>query len=156
VIDDGLVLTGELDEADLRRVVDGLDTPGHRTALLRSLVESGRFDDALAVLGQPDGLVHFVELWTQSTTGMRIGLLLMAEKALARDVSALDPCVSGLLPLLRSTDAALRGDSADLLGRIGSNTALNALRPLRGDPDPDVADIVAEALEHNSRRNRPS
>ncbi|MFH1808388.1 MAG: thioredoxin family protein [Pseudomonadota bacterium] len=156
VVDGGLVLIGELDAADLHRVLSGRGTPGHRTALLRSLAESGRFDEAREMLAGTDGAVHFVSLWQQSTTSLRIALLLAAEKALDRDFSVLDPCVGGLLQLLGSADRALRGDTVDLLGRIGSDSALVGLRPLLDDPDPDVAEMVAEFLATDGRRRQPS
>jgi alkyl hydroperoxide reductase subunit AhpF len=41
----------------------------------------------------------------------------------------------------------LRGDTADLLGQIGHIRAKPALEALLSDPNPDVAEIAAEAIE---------
>jgi HEAT repeat protein len=75
------------------------------------------------------------------------------EEALEADRAALDGLVSGLLPILPSEDAALRGDTADLLGRIAHWTARDPLRALLDDPNPDVAEIASEALEEIDDRN---
>ena len=54
---------------------------------------------------------------------------------------------AGLAAVARTDDVALRGDTADLLGRLAHPAARAALEELRHDPDPDVAEIAAEALE---------
>ena len=61
--------------------------------------------------------------------------------------------VPGLLPNLAAEDPVLRGDTADLLGRIGHRAARNPLRTLLEDPNPDVAEIASEALEEIEARS---
>ncbi|MGB7156515.1 MAG: HEAT repeat domain-containing protein, partial [Tepidisphaeraceae bacterium] len=46
----------------------------------------------------------------------------------------------------RSDVARTRGDTAMVLGLLEEPTALNVLRPMRGDPDPAVRLQVAEAM----------
>jgi len=82
-----------------------------------------------------------------------MGLLLAAETLLEEFPSMLDSAVSNLLPALESDDGALRGDTADLLGRIGHLSALPALTALLEDPIEDVAEIAAEAIEEITRRD---
>ena len=74
---------------------------------------------------------------------MRVGAV---EEALEADCAALDGLVADLLPILRAGDAVLRGDTADLLGKIGHRAATDALSALLEDPNPDVAEIASEAL----------
>jgi HEAT repeat protein len=79
--------------------------------------------------------------------------MMAVETALEDDRSALDGLVPGLLPILGSEDAVLRGDTADLLGRIGHRAARDRLRTLLEDPNPDVAEIASEALEEIEARD---
>ena len=74
-------------------------------------------------------------------------LMLATEEALAQDSASLDGLVPALGALLHADDDALRGDSADLLGEIGHPAAASALEEALDDPNPDVAEIAAEALE---------
>ena len=48
---------------------------------------------------------------------------------------------------LTADDAALRGDTADLLGKIGLPSAVEPLRGLLADENPDVAEIAQEAID---------
>ena len=94
--------------------------------------------------GEPSALAR---AWSTSTTASRMGLLLAVEQVLERDGHGLDEAVAELLPILQADDAALQGDTADLLGRIGHPAATEGLRALLDHPNPDVAEIAAEALE---------
>ncbi len=58
-----------------------------------------------------------------------------------------DALVKPLLPFLRAKEASLRGDIADLLGKIGHPEALPKLQELNQDPDPEVAEAAKEAIE---------
>ncbi len=156
VIDDGVTLIGEFSTDALLQRLRQHGNDAYRLDLFRSLVEHGRFDEAAARICEPRCAVPFVILWRDSATAQRVALLLTVEKALEQDASALDPVVGGMLPLLASGDAALRGDTADLLGRIGNDQAREALKPLLSDSNPDVAEIAAEALEEIAQRNQPS
>jgi HEAT repeat protein len=59
----------------------------------------------------------------------------------------MDSLVPDLIPATKSEDAALRGDTADLLGQIGHPSTKEALESLLKDPNPDVIEIAEEALE---------
>ena len=74
--------------------------------------------------------------------GIIIGLMMAVESALERDRAALDDLVPGLLPILGAADPVLRGDTADLLGRIGHRAAKDPLRALLDDA-PDLPAVLA-------------
>jgi HEAT repeat protein len=59
-----------------------------------------------------------------------------------------------LVDVLASPDGALRGDTADLLGQIGDGRAVEALEALRSDPNPDVAEVAADAIEQIRQAGR--
>jgi HEAT repeat protein len=77
-----------------------------------------------------------------------MGALLVMEEALDRTPRILDPIVAQLTELMRSDDVGLRGDTASILGRIGTKDAVSALKMAVDDPDPDVRDAAVEALEN--------
>jgi hypothetical protein len=154
VLDGGLGLSGVLAPGELAERILGRDDDRHRQDLLRSLVEQGRMAAATEQLrAGPD---PFLALWQGSATSLRIGLMMAVEEALEEDRAALDGLVPGLLAVLQdSDDLPLRGDTADLLGRIGHPDAAAALQALAGDPNPDLAEIATEALEEIESRSQP-
>ena len=153
ILDGELAVTGVVHPADLVDKILCRGDEGHGRNLLLSLVEQGRFDEVAGRIRTGPGAAHFVALWKGSTTSLRLGLMMAVEEALEADRAALDGLVAGLLPVLTSEDAALRGDTADLLGRIGHRAATDALQALLDDPNPDVAEIASEALEEIDDRD---
>jgi hypothetical protein len=103
--------------------------------------EAGR---AIAKLEDPTFLLQDMEA---STFQERIGWLLALEEAMEDRAECLDPLVPGLVSLLERAGTALRGDLADLLGRIGNAGALPALERLRNDSNPDVAEAALDAID---------
>ena len=152
ILDGDLAVTGVVHSAELVDNILSRDDEGHGRDLLLSLVEQGRFGHAALRMGTAPGAADFVAIWKSSATSLRIGLMMAVETALEDDRAALDGLVDGLLPVLRHEDPALRGDTADLLGRIGHPAAADALRALVDDPNRDVAEIAAEALEEIDAR----
>lgn len=146
VLDGELTWVGVEGPAQVTERILRRGTETHARDVFASLVESGRLADAARRIVAGDGAAHFAAIWLGSTTSARIGLMLVAETALEQDPQALHGAVRSLLPALASDDAALRGDTADLIGQTGHPEGLAALRPLLDDPNPDVAEIAAEAL----------
>jgi alkyl hydroperoxide reductase subunit AhpF len=147
VIDQQLTLTGVMPAEKLLEKIAARNTPQFQASVLLSMIESSRFEDAAAHVLGDGGAADFLALWSRSTTSSRMGLLMVVEKVLAKNPEALHGVVEGFIDLLKREDAALRGDTADLLGQIGHIRAKPALEALLSDPNPDVADIAAEALE---------
>jgi HEAT repeat protein len=73
--------------------------------------------------------------------------MLAAEGALDRAPRCLDASVPRLCALLSRDDVAFVGDTADLLGRIGSRDAATPLRRLLGHPNAELAEAAADALD---------
>lgn len=146
VLDDGLCLQGVRPASELVDALLERGGPEAEARLLKSLLESGRVPAAAARLSHGPGRAAFAGLWARSTLTDRIGLMLAAEEALAESRCRLDPLVAGLLPALSAGDAALRGDTADLLGKIAHPSAAPALEALLEDGDAEVAEVAAESL----------
>ncbi len=153
VIDGGLTLPGVIPSATL---VDHLLERGgtkHLADMFRSLIEVGRHREAARLTVSGEAVPVFLEIWKDSTLAERIGLMIVAEEALAGEPRALDSIVHDLVALLGSNDASLRGDSVDLLGRIGDPVVVDPINQLRNDPNPHVAEIATEVLEELSLRD---
>lgn len=138
----GVISRDELAQRILSQVGEGYD----RQVFL-SLVESGRFAEAAKKIREHQAGDHFLFAWRKSTTFERVALMLVAEEVREEDPSAMDGLVAGLVGVLAAPHGALRGDTADLLGQIGNVAAAPALQELLNDPNPDVAEAAAEALE---------
>ncbi len=157
VVNDELVLVGAKHPLQMAEILLAREGPEGEKALLASLVESGRIEDAADRLlygPEPEAVLHaFLDLWSRSTLQDRMGLSLVVEEVLDQDAEGLD----GLVPLLvaglqdgspLTQDPARKGDTADLLGKIGHPDARPVLEALSRDPNPEVAEAAADALEN--------
>jgi CBS domain-containing protein len=147
IVDGTRSLVGALSERDLLDALAERSRSGYETKTLASMIETGRFADAVPLLASPSGQAALAAMLARSTMQQRIGLTLAVEEALGASGRCLDGAVPLVLPLLEAPDANLRGDVADLLGKIGAPAARTALEVLSADPNPDVREIAADALE---------
>ncbi|MFH2009355.1 MAG: thioredoxin family protein [bacterium] len=147
IIDGARTVVGALGSAELLELLRERSSAGYVQSSLSSMIENGRFADAVPLLTSAPGCIALAVLMKQGTMQERIGLLLAVEEALAADPHALDSALPHVLPLAEEADANLRGDAADLLGRIGAPGARDALTTLLSDDNPDVRDVAADALE---------
>ncbi|MFH0821739.1 MAG: thioredoxin family protein [Pseudomonadota bacterium] len=147
IINDGATLVGQVSVEELvRRMIPAGDS-GSLTEVLDSMMKAGRAEDAADLViktKQPDALLP---LYRAREFSGRMAALLVMEEALAREPRVLDPLVPELTKLLFDDEAPLRGDTADLLGKIGDPAAMPALiRVAEEDPDPDVREAARDAL----------
>jgi alkyl hydroperoxide reductase subunit AhpF len=147
IVDSTRSLVGNLSEQALLEVLAERTSGDYVKKTLASMIETGRFGDAVSLLVSPPGQVALAAMLASSTMPERIGLMLATEEALEANDRCLDGAVVHVLPLLKAPDANLRGDVADLLGKIGSPVARTGLEGLGSDPNPDVREIAADALD---------
>jgi len=147
LLDGEVVRSGVIPASELASLILGRGGADRDARLFTSRVEAGELGLAAGSLVDGTGAAPFLASWRRSTTSSRIALMLLAEKVLERAPRALAPILPGLIELLGTEDDALRGDTADLLGRTEDPAAHPALRELLLDPNPEVAEIAAEALE---------
>ncbi len=148
LIDEELRYVGDLDEAGLLAVLGSSDSTSMLHEKIRKQIkeEGGALDAAEWIAGGGDPTFLATDLG-QSSFEERIALLVALEEALETDPRCLDRMVDPLLPYLEGEHASVRGDIADLLGKIGDPKALPALKKLLEDPDPNVAEVASEAVE---------
>ena len=153
-VDGGLAITGVVSTDELVERVASRGTAEYEARVFESLVEGGRHQEAARRVVAGSGASHFLALWLRSATSQRIGLMLVVEEVVDQDASAMDPLVPDLVQMLGTDDVARRGDTADLLGQIGHADAIGPLEALADDPNPDVAEIAAEAIEQIRERGQ--
>ncbi len=145
IINRQATLVGQLDENALIRHLTG--THATFTDKIRSMIKSGRAEDAGALICQERDPGSVLPIYQSQEFSTRVGALVAMEEALDRDPRSLDAIVPDLVELLGHEEAALRGDTAELLGKIGHGDAGPALRrAAEEDPDPDVREAAEDAL----------
>lgn len=149
IMNDGLTLVGRISADELAgHLLSIAAADSTLTPVLDSMVKSGRAEDAGLLLcseNQPEAILPI--LMSQEFS-VRMGALVAMEEALIHDPRVFDPIIEQLTSLLSQDEAGLRGDTADLLGKIGNPAAIPALQKVAAeDPDPDVREAAQEALE---------
>ena len=147
LIDQELRYLGSLDEEKIFSILRAGDPQSLLHEKIRQQIKEGSALEAaewIAGGGDPSFLAPDLG---RSTFEERIALLLALEEALESDPRCLDRMVDPLLPHLEAENASVRGDIADLLGKIGDRKALPALKKLLQDPDPNVVEAATEAVE---------
>lgn len=152
IVDDELIMVGVIPAGDLAWRLLEREGPEAEKLVFKALVESGRVADAAERLLDGRATEPFLELWSRSTLESRMGLFLVAEEALQWNPGGLDDLVPRLVAGLEgegplAQDPARKGDTADLLGQIGHPDARPVLEALSRDPNGEVAEAAAEALE---------
>ncbi len=143
VIDGELTVTGVVSPRRLNRLIQERATPAHRRRVFASLLETGRFQEAASRLMEDRDLhEHFAALWRSSSLESRLRLMLVVEEA---DAARLAPLASLVRPVLTADSAPLRGDTADLIGRIGGGESLAILESLLADSSEEVVEAAEAA-----------
>lgn len=111
------------------------------------LLESQRLEQALSHIRQhPASLLDLVLLLSSLETPMavRIGIGAVIEELAGSGL--LDRIVPELEQLTRSDEPQTRADACHYLSIAGNPSALETIRVLQDDPDPEVREIAAESL----------
>ena len=147
IINDSMTIVGQIGIEQLAaRVIETIDKAS-LSSILDSMIKSGRAEDAAELLCRENQPSAILPIYMSKEFSARIGALVTMEEALQINPRILDDIVEDLTPLLFQEETGLRGDTAELLGKIGNPVSIAALRRAVEDPDPDVREAVQEALE---------
>ncbi len=119
VIDGGLTIVGRIVASDLAEKITTLSKPDSMTAILDSMIKSGRAEDAAELIVQEKKPEAMLPIYMAKEFSVRMGALVAFESALEKDPRILDSIVKELLDLLSDEEVGLRGDTAELLGKLG-------------------------------------
>jgi hypothetical protein len=147
IINDGLTLIGRLTAEELGGHLLRLAESSSLTPIVESMIKAGRAEDAGELICAKEQPEAMLPVYVSKEFSVRMGALVALEEALERNPRILDPIVDELTSLLFQEEAALRGDTAALLGKIGNPAAIPALRKAAEDQDPDVREAAEEALQ---------
>lgn len=147
IINEARTVVGQITANRLVNEILSVQKSESLTEDLESMINSGRATDAAALLCTRKQPQAILPLYTSTEFATRVGALVTIQEALARDPRVMDPVLDDLSRLLFHEDAGLRGDTADLLGKIGNPGAIPSLRKALNDPNPDVREAVEEALQ---------
>lgn len=147
IINDSMTIVGQIGIEQLAaRVIETIDKAS-LSSILDSMIKSGRAEDAAELICRENQPSAVLPIYMSKEFSARIGALVTMEEALQINPRILDDIVEDLTPLLFQEETGLRGDTAELLGKIGNPVSIPALRKAVEDPDPDVREAVQEALE---------
>jgi alkyl hydroperoxide reductase subunit AhpF len=147
ILNQGLTVVGHLSLDQLAEQVVRAATGASLTEVLDSMIKSGRAEEAAEVLCRENQPAAILPIYRAKEFSVRMGALVTMEEALGLNPRVLDPLVGELTALLSDEEVGLRGDTAELLGKIGNKDAIPALQKALDDPDPDVREAVEEALQ---------
>lgn len=147
IVNGEMTIVGNIGADDLaRKLVESIDDHS-LTAVVESMVKSGRAEDAAKLVCAKNYPIALVEVFKQKEFSTRIGALVAMESALEVNPAAFHTVLEDLCCLLFVDDVGLKGDTAELLGKIGNTEAIPYLRKASTDDDEDVREAVQEALE---------
>jgi thiol-disulfide isomerase/thioredoxin len=147
ILDRRLVLVGNSTADRLMDLIKIRGTQEFEMEVVLSLIESRRISEAAECLLHDAGRQVILALVQDVDFAKRLSALVVIEKALDVHPEAVRAMAPSFAALLSNRDARIRGDVADLLGKIGDARTIAQLEPLTADPDPDVAEAAIEAIE---------
>jgi hypothetical protein len=146
IVDGRLVLVGNTTADRLLELINIRGTREFEMEVVLSLIEARRISEAAECLDGDAGRQVILTLVQDPDLSKRMSALVVIEKALENKPDAVRAMAPSFAELLSNHDARIRGDVADLLGKLGDARMIARLEPLTSDPDPDVAEIAAEAI----------
>ena len=147
IVDQDLVLIGHVTEGKLAELIAQRGKLHYDRERIGSLIERGLILEAADLICNGECQEAILSLFEEGDLSTRMGVLVVFEEAIEKDINRVRGMVPQLIELLSHKDSRIRGDIADLLGKIGDSRAIPHLEKLTSDPDPDVVEAASEALE---------
>ena len=122
--------------------------------IIGDFLELGHVENIVAMFKQDTSLYSLTgDLIRDERFSVRLGTAVLFEELVAMRPDETSLAIPFLLPLLQEENPLLRGEAATVLGIIGSPDALQHLRQLVNDPDPQVREIIHDII--NQRTKKP-
>ncbi len=148
VIDGEMLINQVTPIQELASRIVSRDSNAYEKEVFLSMVNTGNIEMASKRLIERGQGECFLASWRKSSLSSRIALQMVATEVMEREPEILHGIVGGLIAELSSNDVSLKGDTADLLGMIGHPAAKEPLEALLQDANPDIVEIVEDALEN--------
>ena len=121
--------------------------------VIGDFLELGHVENIVAMYRQDTSLYKFTgDLLRDERFTVRLGTAVLFEELAKMEPNETSLAIPSLLPLLQEKNPLLRGEAATILGIIGSPDALQHLRQLKEDPDPQVREITADIISQKREK----
>ncbi|MGB5883263.1 MAG: HEAT repeat domain-containing protein [Desulfobulbales bacterium] len=121
--------------------------------IIGDFLELGHVENIVAMFKQDTSLYSLTgDLIRDERFSVRLGTAVLFEELVAMRPDETSLAIPFLLPLLQEENPLLRGEAATILGIIGSPDALQHLRQLANDPDPQVLEIITDIINQGAKK----
>jgi hypothetical protein len=121
--------------------------------IIGDFLELGHVENIVAMFKQDTSLYSLTgDLIRDGRFSVRLGTAVLFEELVAMRPDETSLAIPFLLPLLQEENPLLRGEAATILGIIGSPDALQHLRQLANDPDPQVLEIISDIINQGAKK----
>ncbi|HKJ14505.1 MAG: HEAT repeat domain-containing protein [Desulfobulbaceae bacterium] len=121
--------------------------------IIGDFLELGHVENIVAMFKQDTSLYSLTgDLIRDERFSVRLGTAVLFEELVAMRPDETSLAIPFLLPLLQEENPLLRGEAATILGIIGSPDALQHLRQLANDPDPQVLEIISDIINQGAKK----
>jgi len=121
--------------------------------IIGDFLELGHVENIVAMFKQDTSLYSLTgDLIRDERFSVRLGTAVLFEELVAMRPDEASLAIPFLLPLLQEENPLLRGEAATILGIIGSPDALQHLRQLANDPDPQVLEIISDIINQGAKK----
>jgi hypothetical protein len=121
--------------------------------IIGDFLELGHVENIVAMFKQDTSLYSLTgDLIRDERFSVRLGTAVLFEELVAMRPDETSLAIPFLMPLLQEENPLLRGEAATILGIIGSPDALQHLRQLANDPDPQVLEIISDFINQGAKK----
>lgn len=121
--------------------------------IIGDFLELGHVENIVAMFKQDTSLYSLTgDLIRDERFSVRLGTAVLFEELVTMRPDETSLAIPFLLPLLQEENPLLRGEAATILGIIGSPDALQHLRQLANDPDPQVLEIISDIINKGAKK----
>jgi hypothetical protein len=121
--------------------------------IIGDFLELGHVENIVAMFKQDTSLYSLTgDLIRDERFSVRLGTAVLFEELVTMRPDETSLAIPFLLPLLQEENPLLRGEAATILGIIGSPDAMQHLRQLANDPDPQVLEIITDIINQGAKK----
>ncbi len=147
VINGRAQIIGAVHEKELLSWIDKALSEEGLLEVLGSLLTIGNSQGALEIISKENKPQILIDLMDRKEFMVRLGAMVVMEVLQEKSPEKMRLLVPGLISLLSSNMMNIRGDAAFMLGKIGDRRAIRPLERLLTEENPDLVEIVEEALD---------
>jgi HEAT repeat protein len=115
--------------------------------VIGDFLEMGHVENIMAMFKQDTSHYQLTgELLRDERFMVRMGVALLFEELKAIRPDEIPMAIPALLPLLKEKTSWIRGEAVNVLGLIGTPEALEHVKTMANDPDPQIKEIVADII----------